>query len=101
MLREPWHVDDELERAAVYHREPIVDALIPHFFLWGVSPEELLEHAAERDAYLARYARIPPSETQEMDPERLERLVRAVSTMVEREYKARSALDPMTEDMTE
>lgn len=101
-LRLSWLVDDDLERAGVFHRELIVDALIPHFFLWNVSPEELLDHCAEREAYLARYARIAPSEIQNMDPDRLERLVRKVSELIEREYKARSSnpLD-MPEDATE
>jgi hypothetical protein len=98
-----WLVDDALEKARIYHREPVVDALIPHFYLWGVEPEELLDHCAEREAYLARYARIAPSEIRDMDPERLERLVRKVSDLIELEHRARSSnpLDAASEDMTE
>lgn len=94
---------DDLEQARVFNREPIVDALVPYFFLWDVKPEEVLANCADREAYLARYGRISPSEIHDMDPDHVARLVGSVSKLIEAEYKARASnpLDPTTEDMSE
>lgn len=83
-------MEDDLVEAGIYQRRPFDDALVPYFHLWGVSPEELLDHHAAREAYLARYGRIAPSEIRDMNPEHVERLVYQVSDLIEREYKARA-----------
>ena len=96
MVRESWLVDDELREAGVYHPDPVVNALIPHFYLHGITPEEVLDYCDWRAAYLARYARISPTDLEEMDPERAERLLLKVSELVLQEYKARAGANPFT-----
>lgn len=99
-MREPGLVDEELKEAQLYHPHPVVDALIPHFVLRGLSAEELLKHAAWREAYFARYGRIPPSELERMNPEHRERVLAELSELVQAEFKVRASnpLDPTTED---
>lgn len=104
MVRELWLVDDELRAAGLYHHEPIVDALVPYFFMHGFTPEELLDHCAWREAYMARYGRIPPSELRDMDPDHASRLLLKVSELIKAEFAARAGanpLDPGTEDASE
>lgn len=92
-------MEDDLRKAGLYHSDPWTDWLAPFFLLHELTPEEVLEQCAWREAYLARYGRISPSEIRDLDSEHVGRLITAVSELIREEYKARSAtLDPMTED---
>lgn len=86
----------ELREAGITLGSPIDDAVWPFYAVMGADAKDALDLCLTREAYMARYGRVPPSELRRLSSEHANALFSKIAETVTNEYKARAAANPFS-----
>lgn len=85
---------EELVQAGIISVHWLSNATFTHSYLMSADAEDVIDLCTTREAYLARYGRIPPSELDRMSAEKANTLFAKIADTVANEFKARAAANP-------